>query len=470
MILHWICFVVFFSFLPLIIMVTMSGVFNPYERDKQKKRLVNQSPGTYVKANGEVDVELLNRHTEMLYGTYDGPKTPNPPVPPPVLTTPHQERSRQMFADSRAAATADGQKRRHKLLAKYPSIAKYPSMGRMIKRIRPSMITNYTTMVLKSVKQPTNQNDNQVAIPSPLSADESPDVSLTQKTSNLVMEPSDNVTTDSSDNVSNNSQENESTVAMGSSVGGTIASTHNEDKEGNKGSFDADEDKSMGTRKDEDDMDEPPVNLADVIEKRRDVHSKHASSTYFRGVRENLLSVACGERADLPPPPPLPKELYGSGSYVLPRSPPMKADKMFGEHDVWRPPLGIDPRVNEDQLVGIESGRCCGCTHDKYLCHEVVFGLFCVHVVLDIFDEKELEMTDDDIEETYQFAYIFALKFLTFDMLRKYDLTESYDIPECMHHGTYKYCFELINWMRNVLYTKDMRCHLATSKKGKDVV
>ena len=445
------------------------SVNNPYKKQHRKVALPIPNPKLekekrrsfqntcFIKENGEVDVEALDAATDEMFGM------PNR-ASANTAFAPNCASANTAFDHSRNLAVEEGNKKRLAHVHKYPElIRKYPGyVEDLLRKITPSSLSKSCHKALKSVNEELlnvkAKASSDRTIPASTNQSSTPNGLLPKQLSVVtpaVDQPQTNDLTQPTSNVANGFSERDASIALAKLSQQSANNITETNQDIHQLESLVDDQASYHTSEDYDNYDDA-TNGDDISVFVDKTNDNTKELTGKMGTRDKV--VACMTRCCPSTPPPSLKDLQDDGYFVLPKTPPMRADKMFGVYNKWRPPIGIDPRVHQaDKMIG---ANCLGCSQDKNLCHEVVFGMFCVHVVLDLFEEMGLEMDDEDLKNIYEFSYQFLLRFLTFDMIRKYNLKGDYELPSCMVEGSFAYAQALINWKRNVLYTNNMRCHL----------
>jgi hypothetical protein len=85
----------------------------------------------------------------------------------------------------------------------------------------------------------------------------------------------------------------------------------------------------------------------------------------------------------------------------------------------------------------IPEGHCPGCRLHHDVCHEILFGEFCVANVMMYYDMNREDTDLDGINAVYETAYNQALRFKRYESVKILDYYSNYPPPECMMKNSY---------------------------------
>ena len=101
-----------------------------------------------------------------------------------------------------------------------------------------------------------------------------------------------------------------------------------------------------------------------------------------------------------------------------------------------------------------QDARCDKCGFYGKDCHETKYRLFCLHGVMDYFDDVGFDFSDDlGVYTAYSKAYSAAIKKDTLDLVTFYERQREVDIPLCMLKGSLRdaqnirYCNRLYQYL-----------------------
>jgi hypothetical protein len=117
--------------------------------------------------------------------------------------------------------------------------------------------------------------------------------------------------------------------------------------------------------------------------------------------------------------------------------PPFKKYKFKGRKkgakDMAHPPI----------YGNIPDYHCKGCRLHKEVCHEVLFGEFCIANVMMYYDMARADTTIDGVNEIYETSYNQALRFKRYEAVKILDYYSSYPPPKCMMSNSYLHASQL---------------------------
>jgi hypothetical protein len=97
------------------------------------------------------------------------------------------------------------------------------------------------------------------------------------------------------------------------------------------------------------------------------------------------------------------------------------------------------PNIYED----VPDYNCKGCRLHMDVCHEVLFGEFCIANVMMYYDMARADTTIEGINEIFQTSYNQGLRFKRYENVKILDYYSSYPPPKCMMSNSYLHASQL---------------------------
>jgi hypothetical protein len=94
-------------------------------------------------------------------------------------------------------------------------------------------------------------------------------------------------------------------------------------------------------------------------------------------------------------------------------------------------------------LSKVRKGYCMGCKLHPDICHEVLFGEFCVANVMMYYDMHRQDTDIDGINDVYIASYNQALRFKRYEQVKILDYYSNYPPPKCMMDNSYTHGVQL---------------------------
>jgi hypothetical protein len=91
----------------------------------------------------------------------------------------------------------------------------------------------------------------------------------------------------------------------------------------------------------------------------------------------------------------------------------------------------------------VRKGYCVGCKLHPDICHEVLFGEFCVANVMMYYDMHRQDTDIDGINDVYIASYNQALRFKRYEQVKILDYYSNYPPPKCMMDNSYTHGVQL---------------------------
>jgi hypothetical protein len=112
-------------------------------------------------------------------------------------------------------------------------------------------------------------------------------------------------------------------------------------------------------------------------------------------------------------------------------------DKLYNKDaDTINIPIGINicvpSTIVEFKRQSSLISNCPHCCQPEKYYHEIKFGNFCSYSVRDYIFGNFENLLKQGIKRAFRAAYLIVLQFTTFEMIRVYDITCNYSIPQCM--------------------------------------
>jgi hypothetical protein len=117
--------------------------------------------------------------------------------------------------------------------------------------------------------------------------------------------------------------------------------------------------------------------------------------------------------------------------------PPFKKYKLKGRKK------GAKDMAHPPKYANVPDCHCKGCRLHKDVCHEVLFGEFCIANVMMYYDMARADTTIDGVNEIYETSYNQALRFKRYEAVKILDYYSSYPPPKCMMNNSYLHASQL---------------------------